>query len=371
MSMDYFTLGRTGLRVSRLALGTMTFGEDWGWGASEDGAREIFDAYVEAGGNFFDTADMYVGGKSEEMLGKFVADHGMRDRAVIATKFSYNAEPGNPNAGGNSRKNVLRALEGSLRRLGTDYVDLYILHTWDQLTRPEEVMRAMDDLVASGKVRHVALSDVPAWYAMRAQTIAEFRGYEPVAALQMEYSLAERTIEGEYTDLATRYDMGLMVWSPLASGLLSGKYKPSEEGGKPSGEGRLATMAGSGNATFDKFTDRNWRIAEVLETVAKEADRSMAQVALNWVANRPGVSSVLIGATKLRQIQDNLGALDFTLTDDQRQRLDEVSDPGLGFPYSFFKPEMAAMMTGGAHTGDKPPSYPVHRYFDAEPAGTD
>ena len=368
--MDYYTLGRTGLRVSRLCLGTMTFGEDWGWGADADTSRSIFDAFVEAGGNFFDTADMYVGGKSEEMLGKFVADHGMRDRAVIATKFSYNAEPGNPNAGGNGRKNILRAVEGSLQRLGTDYIDLYILHTWDQLTRPEEVMRTMEDLVSSGKVRHVGLSDVPAWYAMRAQTIAEFRGMEPVSALQMEYSLAERNIEGEFTDLATRYDMGLMCWSPLASGLLSGKYKPSEGDEKPSGEGRLATMADSGNAAFDKFTDRNWAIAEVLEEVAEEAGHSMAQVALNWVANQPGVSSVLIGATKLHQIEDNLGALGFELSPDQMDRLSEASRPELGFPYSFFAPEMHAMLSGGAHVGDKPASYGRRRYFDAEPAGT-
>lgn len=368
--MDYFTLGRTGLRVSRLALGTMTFGEDWGWGASAEGAKEIFDLYVEAGGNFFDTADLYVNGKSEEMLGRFIAERGMRDRAVVATKFSYNDEPGNPNAGGNSRKHVVRALEGSLKRLGTDYVDLYILHTWDQLTSPEEVMRTLDDLVASGKVRHVGLSDVPAWYAMRAQTVAEFRGFEPVSSIQLEYSLAERGIEGEYVDLATRYDMGITVWSPLASGLLSGKYKPSAGDQPPAGDGRLATMAGSGNSAFDKFTPRNWSIVAALESVAEEIGRSMAQVAINWVANRPGVSSVLIGATKTHQMEDNLQALDFELTEDQRGRLDAASDPSFGFPYSFFKPEMAAMLTGGAHVGDKPPRYRTPRYFDSEPAGT-
>ncbi|MEL7045358.1 MAG: aldo/keto reductase, partial [Pseudomonadota bacterium] len=179
--MDYYTLGNSGLRVSRLALGTMTFGDDWGWGADESASRELFDSYVEAGGNFFDTADLYTNGNSERMLGKFIAERGLRDRAVIATKFSYNAEPGNPNAGGNGRKNILRAVEGSLERLGTDYIDLYILHIWDRLTPAEEVMRTMDDLVRSGKVRHVGLSDVPAWYAARAQTIAEWRGYEPLA----------------------------------------------------------------------------------------------------------------------------------------------------------------------------------------------
>lgn len=368
--MDYFTLGRTGLRVSRLALGTMTFGEDWGWGTSAEGAKEIFDTYVEAGGNFFDTADMYVGGKSEEMLGRFIAERRMRDKAVIATKFSYSAQLGNPNAGGNGRKNILRAVEGSLKRLGTDYIDLYFLHTWDQLTRPEEVMRTMDDLVASGKVRHVALSDVPAWYAMRSQTIAEFRGYEPISALQLEYSLVERNIEGEYVDLATRYDMGIIAWSPLASGLLSGKYKPSQGDEKPSGEGRLAKTADSGNAAFDKFSDRNWQIVSALEAVAQDTGRSMAQVAINWVVNQPGVASVLVGATQKHQLEDNLGALSFSLTEEQQSKLNAASTPQLGFPYSFFKPEMAAMMTGGAATGDKPKSYGVERYFDAKPAST-
>ena len=368
--MDYYTLGNTGLRVSRLALGTMTFGEDWGWGSTEETAAQIFDLYVEAGGNFFDSADVYVNGRSEELLGRFVGERGMRDRAVIATKFSYNVEPGNPNTGGNGRKNVLRAVEGSLKRLGTDYIDLYILHTWDQLTSPDEVMRTLDDLVTSGKVRHIGLSDVPAWYAMRAQTVAELRGLEPVSSIQLEYSLVERGIEGEYVDLATRYGMGITAWSPLASGLLSGKYKPSAGDKPPEGEGRLATMAGSQNAAFDKFSDRNWSIVSALEEVAGEVERSMAQVALNWVANCPGVSSVLIGATKKHQMEDNLGALDFELTPDQRNRLDEASEPTLGFPYSFFgPPEMSAMLTGGAHVGDKPAHYAVRRYFDAEPAG--
>ena len=367
--MDYYTLGKTGLRVSRLALGTMTFGEDWGWGATAEGAREIFDAYAEAGGNFFDSADLYVNGRSEEMLGRFIKDHGMRDRAVIATKFSYNAEPGNPNAGGNGRKNIMRAVEGSLKRLGTDYIDLYILHTWDQLTEPEEVMRTLDDLVRAGKIRHIGLSDVPAWYAMRAQTIAEFRGLEPVSSVQLEYSLVERNIEGEYTDLAMRYGMGVTVWSPLASGLLSGKYKPSQGDAPPSGEGRLATMAGSGNAAFNKFNDRNWAIVAALEEVASEVGRSMAQVALNWVANRPGVASVLIGATKKHQLEDNLAALEFELAPELTQRLDAASDPNFSFPYGFFKPEMAAMLTGGAHVGDKPGHYSATRFFDAEPAG--
>src|SRR4028118_1129239 len=183
MSLDtYYTLGRSGLRVSRLALGAMTFGTESGWGADEDTARQLFNTYIDAGGNFIDTADLYTNGTSESWIGKFVAERGLRDRVVISTKFSYNAEPGNPNAGGNGRKNILRAVEGSLQRLGTDYIDLYILHTWDRITPAEEVMRTFDDLVSSGKVRHVGLSDTPAWYAARAQTLAEWRGYEPLTS---------------------------------------------------------------------------------------------------------------------------------------------------------------------------------------------
>ena len=253
MSLDtYYTLGRSGLRVSRLALGTMTFGTDWGWGADEEAARQLFNTYVDAGGNFIDTADLYTNGTSETWLGQFIADRQLRSRIVVATKFSYNAEPGNPNAGGNGRKNILRAVEGSLKRLGTDYIDLHILHTWDRITPAEEVMRTLDNLVLSGKVRHIGLSDTPAWYAARVQTLGEWRGYEPLSTLQLEYSLVERNIEREFVPLGLELGMGIMVWSPLASGLLSGKYKPSQ--GAFTGEGRLDTLIDSQNPAFQMFT---------------------------------------------------------------------------------------------------------------------
>lgn len=357
---QYYTLGNSGLRVSRLALGTMTFGTDWGWGADKAAARDMFMAYTEAGGNLVDTADLYTNGDSERWVGEFVRDSGLRDKIVIATKFSYSADPANPNAGGNGRKHILRAVEGSLQRLGTDYIDLYLLHTWDMLTQPEEVMRTLDDLVRSGKVRHIGLSDVPAWYASRAQTIAEFRGYEPLSTLQLEYSLAERSIEREFVELGTRHGMGVMVWSPLASGLLSGKYKPSSDG--QFGAGRLQTMNSSGNPAFAKFNERNFAIVAELEQVAREVGRSMAQVAVNWVANRPGVATVLIGATKLGQLQDNLGALDFELPPELRARLDTVSDSAPNFPYMFFTPGMQTMLAGANPVGDKPAGYrqPVH-----------
>ncbi len=351
----YYTLGRSGLRVSRLALGAMTFGTEWGWGADEAAARRMFDAYLDAGGNFVDTADLYTNGTSESWLGRFIADHGVRDRVVLATKYGYNAEPGNPNAGGNGRKNLIRALEGSLRRLRTDYVDLYLLHTWDLLTPAEEAIRTLDDQVRAGKIRHLGLSDVPAWYAARMQTLAEWRGYEPLCALQLEYSLVERGIEREHVPLGLALGMGVVVWSPLASGLLSGKYRPSEAGS--SAPGRLHTMRDSGNPGFQKFTERNWAIVAELESVAKELGQPMAAVAVNWIASRPGVASVLLGATKLSQLQTTLQALAFTIPAELSARLEQVGRPDPQFPYTFFGPEIQGMIHGGRPVGSKPAGY--------------
>ena len=372
MPLDtYYTLGRTGLRVSRLALGAMTFGTGWGWGADKETARSLFDAYAEAGGNFIDTADAYTNGDSETFLGEFIK--AQRDKIVVSTKVSYSLDPKNPNAGGNGRKHILSAVEGSLKRLDTDYLDLYILHTWDRVTPVEEVLRTFDDLVTSGKVRHVGLSDVPAWYASRGQAIAELRGLEPFSALQLEYSLAERAIEDEYAPLGIAHGMGVMVWSPLASGLLSGKYRPSKgslEDQKGGGEGRLKQMSGAANPAFNKLTPRNWTIAAELEKVAEELGRSMAQVAVNWVANRPGVASVLVGATKLSQLQDNLQALDFDIPPELLARLDAVSKPEPRFPYYFFEPDMQAMLAGDKPLGDKPPSYAPPLLMQGKAAGT-
>ena len=354
MSMEFYTLGNSGLKVTRLALGTMTFGTEWGWGADKEAARAIFNAYVDAGGNFFDTADAYTGGTSETWLGEFIAERGLRDDAVIASKFTMNLAAQTPNAAGNGRKNILRAVEGSLKRLNTDYIDLYLMHCWDRLTPPEEAMRTFDDLVRSGKVRHIGLSDVPAWYASRAQAIAEYRGYEPISALQLEYSLAERNIENEFVPFGTRYGAGIMAWSPLASGLLSGKYRPSSQGETA---GRLETVRGTTNPGFQKFNERNWAIVAELEKVAGELGRSMAQVAVNWAMTQPGIASIIVGATKLEQLKDNLGALEFTIPHELRRRLDDVSALPSTFPYSFFGPEIQGSLTGGQTVGGKPVGY--------------
>lgn len=342
---EYFLLGRSGLRVSPLCLGTMTFGTEWGWGCDAATSRAMLVRYMEAGGNFVDTADGYTDGRSEEMLGAFMAELGVRDRLVVATKFTFSARDRDPNAGGNGRKNMMRALEGSLRRLKTDYVDLYWLHAWDTLTPVEEVLHGLDALVRSGKVRYIGLSDTPAWYLARAQTLAELRGTERFCALQLEYSLAERNIEREHVPAALELGLGICPWSPLASGLLTGKYR--RETAESADEGRLAAMRGSGHPAFEKFTERNWNVVDALLAVAAEVGRSPAQVAINWVTRRPGVVSTLIGATRMAQLEDNLRALEFELPAEAVARLEEAGRPETVFPYLFFEPAMQQMITGG------------------------
>lgn len=357
LKSDYYLLGRSGLRVSPLCLGTMTFGTEWGWGSPESSAREILFRYLDAGGNFVDTADGYTNGSSEEMIGRFLKESGRRDRVVLATKYTFNAFPGDPNAGGNARKNLHRALESSLRRLQTDYIDLYWVHAWDRLTPVEEVMRSLDDAVRAGKIRYIGLSDTPAWYLARAQTLAELRGWERVAALQLEYSLAERNIEREHVPAALELGMGICPWSPLAGGLLSGKYRRSAGAGGVDGDGRVQATRTNGNPVFDKVNERNWQIVDELVAVAKELGRSPAQVALNWITRRPGVVSTLIGATKPAQLDDNLGALSFEIPPALSARLEAVSRPYTGHPYVFFEPTMHAMVTGGTNVHAEPPWY--------------
>src|SRR6202166_2232679 len=271
---DYVTLGRSGLRVSPLTLGTMTFGTEWGWGTEENISRDVFNLYIDAGGNFIDTADLYTAGTSEKMVGTFISERNLRDRVVLATKFTFNSEPGNPNAGGNGRKNIYRALEGSLNRLRTDYIDLYWLHAWDTLTPVEEVVSTLNDLVRQGKIRHYGFSDTPAWYVARAQTLAELQAKERLIALQLEYSLVERNIEREHIPAAQELGIAICPWSPLAGGLLTGKYK--REGQPGSAQGPLEIQKAAGTAIFERFTEYNWKIVDVLVDVAKEIGRRPA-----------------------------------------------------------------------------------------------
>jgi len=325
----------------------MTFGTEWGWGTERDISKRIFTRYLEAGGNFIDTADMYTAGRSEEWLGEFIREAGARDQVVLATKFTFNAQPGNPNAGGNGRKNIYRALEGSLRRLKTDYVDLYWMHAWDTVTPVEEVVGTLTDLVKAGKIRAIGLSDVPAWYAARAYTLAELRGWEKVAALQFEYSLIARNIEREHVFLAQELDLGICPWSPLAGGFLSGRYKKTAQGFE--GAGRVQTIKSMGHPVMERVTalEKNWKILEVLHSVAKELGRSPAEVALNWIAHRPGVASTIVGATKPEQLEANIKVLEFQIPESQSRRLEEVSRPEPTELDHFFQPFVQGMIHGG------------------------
>jgi aryl-alcohol dehydrogenase-like predicted oxidoreductase len=338
-SLDsYITLGRSGLRVSPLTLGTMTFGEDWGWGASPETSEAILSEYLDRGGNVVDTANVYTNGHSEKIVGDFIAARpGLRERVVLSTKFFGNLHPGDPNGGGAGRKALIAQLEESLRRLRTDYVDLYWLHNWDRRAPIEETLRALDDLVTAGKVRYVGLSDVPAWVAAQAQTIAHFRGWAPVTALQLEYSLLERTTEGELLPMAEALGMGVLPWSPLRGGHLSGKY--TRDNGAP---------ADSKRSRYAEPSEQDWDVIEAVARVAAELDVSSAHVALAWVRSRPAVTSTLIGARTIEQLRSNLASLEITLTPQQIAALDEPSTPSLDFPAAVIAELTPTFGFGGA-----------------------
>jgi aryl-alcohol dehydrogenase-like predicted oxidoreductase len=347
--MNYQLLGRSGLRVSDLCLGTMTFGEDWGWGAARDESRKIYDAFREAGGNFIDTANIYTNGSSEKLVGEFVAGH--REEVVVATKYTnaaagFRGKPGtDANAGGNQRKNMVQAVEASLKRLGTDYIDLYWLHIWDQITPAEEVMRAFDDLVRSGKVLYVGISDAPAWVVSKSNTLAELRGWTRYVGLQIEYSLLERTVERELIPMAKDQQMTVLAWSPLKNGLLTGKYLPENLSQSKADGARMHSEMMKG---FGAVDERTHVIVHEIVAVGKELGVSAAQVALAWLRYRPVPVIPIIGARKLAQVEDNLRSLDVALSPEQLQRLDKASAVSLGFPHDFMALEpVKAIIFGG------------------------
>ena len=328
--MKYKLLGQSGLRVSELCLGTMTFGEDWGWGSSKEESQRIYQTFREAGGNFIDTANVYTNGTSEKFLGEFISSE--RDAVVLATKYTNGLGDENPNGGGNQRKNMIQSVEASLKRLNTDYIDIFWLHTWDFMTPVEEVMRAFDDLVRAGKVLYIGISDTPAWIVSRCNTLAELRGWTKFIAIQIEYSLIQRTPERELLPMAHTLDIGVTAWSPLASGWLTGKYTKSNATGE---ERRLDNEMMKG---FIDKSDRNLTIAREVDKVAELICCSSSQVALSWLLNK-GVIPI-IGARKIHHLEDNLKCLDVELSADQIQQLDEISQIELGFPHEFFKADM-------------------------------
>lgn len=349
MPLDhYITLGRSGLRVSPLCLGTMTFGPDWGWGADEQDSVAILDRFLERGGNFIDTANVYTKGHAERIIGDHIGRHpARRDRVVIATKFAGNLYPGDPNGGGAHRKALLAQCEESLRRLQTDYIDLYWMHCWDETTPIEETLRALDDLVHAGKVRYIGLSDTPAWKCAQAQTIASFRGWTPVVALQLEYSLLERSVEGELLPMSRELGLGVVPWSPLKSGVLSGKYAREQHGRHEPARGPWVMSA---------LDERTYALLDELAKIANSVGSSVARVALSWVIHRKEVCSTSIGARTTAQLDDNLAALDLQLGPEHTRALDALTKPRLDFPAEFL-PSTRPFVQGGT-TIDARPSDP-------------
>jgi aryl-alcohol dehydrogenase-like predicted oxidoreductase len=349
MPLDhYVTLGRSGLRVSRLCLGAMTFGEDLGWGSSVEESQRIMDRFIELGGNFIDTANFYTKSHSEKIIGDHIGRHpARRDRLVIATKFSGNLYPGDPNGGGSGRKSIVSACENSLRRLQTDYIDLYWLHNWDVHTPIEETMAALDALVRAGKVRYLGVSDTPAWKIAQANVLAQFRGWSAFIGLQIEYSLLERSVEQELVPMALELGLGITPWSPLKSGALSGKYTR-----------RNAGQAKGDRQFMDTFlNDRVYAVVDELEAIARARESTPARVALAWVREQPGVTSTIIGARRAEQLEDNVGSLEVVLTAQERGRLDALTKPTFGFPQNM-QPLFPAIHNGGTTVNGEyaPPS---------------
>lgn len=333
--MRYRLLGGSGLRVSEVFLGTMTFGEDWGWGAPPEECRRMFDAYAEAGGNVIDTAVNYTNGASEKLVGELLGQD--RDHFVVSTKYTLSTDESDPNASGNHRKNLTRSLELSLDRLGIDHIDLYWVHIWDPRTPIEETIRALDDAVRAGKVLYVGISDTPAWVVARANTLAEWRGWSPLVAIQVPYSLIQRDIERELLPMATMLGLSVAAWGPLAGGVLSGKYTR----GVDTGETRVDVAS---------IPERDLAIAKAVQRVATDLGATPSQVAIAWTRSKSQRIHPILGARRLEQLTDNLGAIDVQLNDTTIAELDEASHLELGFPHDFIR-DSASFVYGA--TGDR------------------
>ena len=348
--MRYKLLGTSGLRVSELCLGTMSFGDAWGFGADEKEAHRILDAFAEAGGNFIDTANKYHEGQSEEILGSFLGPD--RDRFVVATKYTLAMRPGDPNAAGNSRKNLRASVEASLRRLRTDHLDLLWVHAWDYATPVEEVMRGLDDLVSAGKVDYVALSDAPAWIASQANTLAALRGWSPFVALQVEYSLIERTADRELLPVAEAFGLSVTAWAPMGAGILTGKYTR--------GPSTLPEDSRRAAANQARLTERNLQIAREVDRVADELGATSAQVAVAWVRQRGRWVIQFLGVRTLAQLQELLGCLDLELPAEHLARLRDASRIELGFPYELLTGPQGQLVYGDLEPQiELPPMAPI------------
>jgi aryl-alcohol dehydrogenase-like predicted oxidoreductase len=349
----YVLLGRSGLRVSPLCLGTMTFGLDWGWGADAETSTAMFRNYVERGGNFIDTANFYTNGTSEKLVGQLISTD--RQWYVLGTKYTLNSQRGDPNAGGNHRKSMMHAVECSLRQLGTDYLDIYWLHVWDFTSPVDEVMRGLDDLVRSGKVLHLGVSDTPAWKISQANMLAELRGWSRFVTMQMKYNVAARDCERDLIPFCLDSGVAMQPWAPLGGGLLADKYtredlhrqeeQPPKSSGQFGSDKRIVTL-----------NEHKLRVAETVRKIAKAVGRTPAQVALNWVLHQPGVVSPIIGARSVEQLEENMGCLDFLLDEEHRNQLEQASAIDLGFPHDMISSRsIRDMISGGAQIESSTP----------------
>ena len=319
--MNYRLFGKSGLRVSELALGTMTFGEDWGWGADKEACKNIFETFTNAGGNFIDTANYYTNGSSESIVGELINNN--RDYFVLGTKYTLSMNPNDPNAGGNHRKNLMHSIHQSLKRLNTAYIDILWLHAWDFKTPCEEIMKGLEDLIRQGKIHYIGISDAPAWVIAKCNMLAELRGWSSFVGMQMQYNLIERTIERELIPLAIDSDMSILAWGPLASGILTGKYNQNSNS-----KNRL-------KSDNNRLTEKNLAIAQKVVDVAEALGRNPSQVALNWVRQQGPKMIPVLGSRKPHQLEDNIGCLEFTIPEEQMLQLHDVSKIELGFPHDF------------------------------------
>ncbi|MBM4158440.1 MAG: aldo/keto reductase [Ignavibacteria bacterium] len=331
--MKYKLFGKSGLRVSEFCLGTMTFGPEWGWGADYETSKKIFDIYLNAGGNFLDTANRYTDGTSEKFVGDFISSD--RDHFVVATKYTLYDKPNDLNYSGNHRKNMIRSVNRSLKRLNTDFIDILWVHAWDSLTPVEEVMKGLEDLITSGKVHYIGISDAPAWIVAQANTLADLRGWNRFNGLQIEYSLIQRTPERDLLPMAKAFDIAVTPWAPLAGGALSGKYLRGKESGRVPADSK-------------RRNTRSEQITKAVIEVAEELGVTPSQVAIRWTMQKNQVVIPIVGARKTEQIEDSLGAINIVIPDEQMKKLDEVSEIDLGFPHEFLKEELVNnLMYGG------------------------
>ncbi len=326
--LRYRLLGRSGLRVSEICLGTMSFGQQWGFGADKETSLKVLDAYAEHGGNFLDTANVYHGGETEEIVGAWL--QGRRDQTVLATKYTISMDHNDPNASGNHRKNLQLAVEASLKRLNTDYIDLLWVHAWDQHTPFEETMRALDDIVRSGKALYVGVSDTPAWVVSASNVLAELRGWSSFVGLQIEYSLIERTVERELLPMAEQFELSVLAWAPLGAGVLTGKYtRPGDH----------ESLRRTGNEERGRTSGKAIEIAKTVDAIADELGVTSAQVATAWVSAQGYRLIPIVGARKVEQIVDTIKSVEVKLSEEQLGRLGEVSKIDPGFPNSFLTNE--------------------------------